>query len=678
MSGMRNLRNIGIIAHIDAGKTTTTERILYYTGMLHKIGEVDEGTTVMDYMIQEKERGITITSAATTCFWNDCQINIIDTPGHVDFTAEVQRSLRVLDGAVCLVCGVAGVQPQTETVWRQADQYHVPSIAFVNKMDRVGADFIKAAGSLREKLGANAIVMQLPIGSEDTFVGVVDLLENKAIYFDEESKGVKFSIGEPPEDMINEVREYRSILLDAVAETNDDLLEAYLSGEEIEVSKLKDALRKAVLQRKIVPVFCGSSFKNKGVQPLLDAIVNYLPSPTDVGEVIGYDIEVHDKEISRKAIDSEPFSALAFKIQSDQFVGKLTYIRVYSGTLRLGEQVLNAAIGKKERPSKLLRMFANKREEIQEIVAGDIVGIPGLKFVRTGDTLCNVAHPILYERINFAKPVINQSIEAKTLAEQEKLVDALQKMVDEDPTFEFFTDKESGQTIISGVGELHLEIIVDRLNREYNVPTRVGKPQVAYRETITSVIKEEGLFVRQQGNKNHYGHVVIEVSPNERSKGNVFVNEVDASVLPAQFVEAVRQSVHETLAVGPIAGYPIVDVKVTLIGGSTEKDNSTEMAYKVATSMALREACRKAAPITLEPIFSVEVLTPEEYVGEVITDLSSRRGRIEGIVQKGVSQAVIAEAPLSHLFGYVTRLRSITQGRASYSMTFAKYDTASM
>lgn len=678
MSAVQQLRNIGIIAHIDAGKTTTTERILFYAGMLRKIGEVDEGTAVMDYMVQEKERGITITSAAITCFWKGCQINIIDTPGHVDFTAEVQRSLRVLDGAVCLICGVAGVQPQTETVWRQAEQYSVPAIAFVNKMDRIGADFLKAVASIREKLGSNAVAMQLPIGAEDEFRGIVDLLENKAVYFDEDSQGVNFSVDLPPDNMAKEIVECRAKLLDAVIETDDALLEAYLAGEEIETQEIKRAIRSAVISRKILPVFCGSSFKNKGVQPLLDAVVDYLPSPIDKGLIAGFDAEHHDRYLVRKPQQDEPFSALAFKVQTDPFVGKLTYIRVYSGVVRAGEQILNASNGKKERLGKLLRMFANKREEISEINAGEIVGIPGLRFVRTGDTLCASAHPILYEKIDFARPVINQSIEAKTLAEQDKLLYALQKMVDEDPTFEFAIDKESGQIIISGVGELHLEIIVDRLNREYNIPTRVGKPQVAYRETITEAVIEEKTFDRQQGNKNQYGHVIIEIAPNERGKGNEFENRSNPADIPLQFVEAIRQSAIETLAVGPIAGYPLVDVIVRLIGGSTEKDVSTELAYRIAVSMAVREGCRKAVPTTLEPIFNVEVLTPEEYIGDVIADLGARGGRIEGIFQKNALQAVIAETPLSKLFGYVTQLRSMTQGRASYTMTFAKYDTASM
>ncbi len=677
MSNVHNLRNIGIIAHIDAGKTTTTERILFYTGMLHKIGGVDDGTAFMDYMIQEKERGITITSAATTCFWRNIQINIIDTPGHVDFTAEVQRSLRVLDGAVCLVCGVAGVQPQTETVWRQSEQYHVPAVAFVNKMDRVGANFNKAVESIVQKLGANAVPLQLPIGVEDDFIGLYDLLECKIIYFDNHTREDELSI-ELAHLLESEVSIARGKLLDAIVETDDVLLEKYLSGEEIEVNVLKDAIRKGVLKRSILPVLCGSSFRNKGVVQLLDAVVDYLPSPFERSEIQGYDVKNHDNLMFRRPIESDSFSSLAFKVQSDQYVGRLTYVRIYSGALKVGDQLLNASNEKKERVGKILRLHANKREEISEAQAGDIIGIPGLKNVRTGDTLCSISNPILFEKIYFAKPVINQSVEAKTLGEQEKLLEALQKMVDEDPTFEFVTDKESGQLIISGVGELHLEVIVDRLEREFNIPTRVGKPQVAYRETITSSIIEEGLFDRQQGNKNQFARVKLELSPNERGIGNRFENISVITEVPLQYVEAIKQSALESLAVGPVAGYPLIDVVIKLVGGTFEKEVTTEMACKIATSIAVKVASRNAAPIILEPFFNVEVLTPDEYVGDVIADLNSRNGRIESMLQKNSYQFVTAVAPLSKMFGYVTQLRSMTQGRASYTMTFSKYDTASM
>lgn len=673
---INKVRNIGIMAHIDAGKTTTTERILFLTGVVHKIGEVDDGTTVMDYMDQERERGITITSAATTCFWREHQVNIIDTPGHVDFTAEVQRSLRVLDGAIAVFCGVAGVQPQTETVWHQANTYNVPRIAYINKLDRVGANFERAVQMMRDRLNANPVVMQLPIENEDLFKGIVDLLNNKAYLFEEGSLGLKHNEIEIPADMLEKAAEMRLKLIESVSELDDELLEKYLNGEEPDVESLFKALRKGTIDSKIVPVFCGSSFKNKGVKFLLDAIVDYLPSPLDKNEVQGFEVEDHEKVIHLKIDESEKFSSLAFKIITDQFVGRLTFIRIYSGTLKLGMQVLNPAAEKKERVSKILRMYANRREEMTEAFAGDIVAIPGLKFARTGDTLCELQHPLLFEKIQFAEPVINQSIEAKTMADQDKLIDALTKLSEEDPTFKFYTDSESGQTIISGVGELHLEIIVDRIKREFNVAARVGKPQVAYRETVTASAEQEGKFERQQGTKGQFGHVVLLIEPNERGKGFEFENRTSITQIPKQYIASIEQSARESIAVGPIAGYTMIDVKVQLIGGSYDELNSSELAYKIATSMAIKDGVRKAQPIVLEPMFEVEVVAPEEYAGDVIADLSSRRGKIEGISQDGTLQTVKAGVPLSEMFGYVTQLRSMSQGRGVYTMTFSHYEPA--
>ncbi len=673
---INNVRNIGIMAHIDAGKTTTTERILFQTGVVHKIGEVDDGTTVMDYMEQERERGITITSAATTCFWREHQINIIDTPGHVDFTAEVQRSLRVLDGAIAVFCGVAGVQPQTETVWHQANMYNVPRIAYVNKLDRVGANFERVVQMMRDRLNANPVIMQLPIGNEDLFVGLVDLLNNKAYLFEEGSLGLKHNEVDIPAEMVEKAAEMRLKLIESVAELDDELLEKYLNGVEPTIDSIFQALRKGTIDSKIVPVFCGSSFKNKGVKFLLDAIVDYLPSPLDKKEVLGFEVEDHDKAVHLKIDESEKYSSLAFKIITDQFVGRLTFIRIYSGTLKIGMQVLNPGAEKKERVSKILRMYANRREEITEAFAGDIVAIPGLKFARTGDTLCELQHPLLFEKIQFAEPVINQSIEAKTMADQDKLIEALNKLSEEDPTFKFYTDSESGQTIISGVGELHLEIIVDRLKREFNVAARVGKPQVAYRETVTGSVEQEGKFERQQGTKGQFGHVVLLIEPNERGKGFEFENRTSITQIPKQFIASIEQSARESIAVGPIAGYTMIDVKVQLIGGSYDELNSSELAYKIATSMAIKDGVRKAQPIVLEPMFEVEVVAPEEYAGDVIADLSSRRGKIEGISQDGTLQTVKAGVPLSEMFGYVTQLRSMSQGRGVYTMTFSHYEPA--
>jgi elongation factor G len=671
-----NIRNIGIIAHIDAGKTTTTERILFYTGVVHKIGEVDDGTATMDYMEQERNRGITITSAATTCFWGSTQINIIDTPGHVDFTAEVQRSLRVLDGAVGLLCGVAGVQPQTETVWHQANTYKVPRIAFVNKMDRIGANFLRVVEMMREKLHVNAVPLQLAIGAEDKFVGVVDLLEQKAFTFDENEDGSIIREIPIPDDMTDEVQEYRQKAIEAIVEFDDELLERFFNNEEISIQELKKTIRSAVKNVSLVPVLAGSSFKNKGVQLLLNAIVDYLPSPNDVASIEGHPSAESDDVIVRSINDNEPFSALAFKILTDQFVGRLTFIRLYSGKLSVGETVYNPIIDKKERVQKLLRMHANRREEISEVFAGDIIAIPGLRFAKTGDTLCDLKNTIVYEKINFAEPVINQSIEAKTLAEQDKMFEALKKMAEEDPTFRYSIDEDSGQTIISGVGELHLEIIVDRLKTEFNIIAKAGKPQVAYRETIQATNRQDYTYQRTLASgKVQYGYVLVEVRPNEVGKGFQFVNNVsNQQAIPATFLQAIEEGAKEGSLVGPKVGYPLVDIVVTLEDIKIVEGESVDLGYKIATVSAIREALRNASPTILEPIFSVEITTPNETLGEVIADINSRRGRIEGIDQEGIMQVIKAKVPLSEMFGYVTTLRSITQGRDIYTMKFSHYE----
>ncbi len=667
------VRNIGIMAHIDAGKTTTTERILYYTGVLHRMGEVHEGTAFTDYMEQEKERGITITSAAVTCTWRDHTINIIDTPGHVDFTAEVQRSLRVLDGAIALFCAVAGVEPQSETVWHQASQYHVPRIAFVNKMDRVGANFSRVLEMMRSRLGAKPVAVQIPLGAEDTFEGVIDLLDRLAIVFDRDS-GEKFHVVPIPAEYAELAEEARQTLVEAVAEHDDDLLERYLAGSEISADELRSGLRKATLHLKVTPVFCGSAFKNKGVQQLLDGVLAYLPSPTDVGYTHGYSLKDHSVEELRKPEDNEAFSALAFKIITDPFVGRLTFIRIYSGSITAGEQVFNVTNEKKERAGKILRMSANKREELSAAYAGDIVAIPALRFTRTGDTLCDPKSPILLESIQFSDPVINQAVEARTLADQEKLTESLHRLSEEDPTFRFHTDAESGQTIISGVGELHLEILVDRLKREFNVPVKVGKPQVAYRETITALARAEGKFVRSNAGKNQFGQATVEVRPNDSGKGLEFKNELAPGVLPDQYVKSVEQGALEALKVGPLSGYPMIDVMAVLVDAAYNEEDATETAYAVAASIATKDACRSASAVIMEPVFTVEVVTPEEYVGEVIADLSSRSGMVQGISQRDILQVVTALVPLSQLFGYVTQLRSLTQGRGSYTMVFHGYE----
>ncbi len=672
---IRDIRNVGIMAHIDAGKTTTTERMLYYSGFVHKMGNVDEGNTVTDYMQQERERGITIVSAAITFFWNNHQINLIDTPGHVDFTAEVQRSLRVLDGAVAVFCGVAGVQPQSETVWRQADMYKVPRIAYVNKMDRIGADFEKTIQSIVDKLKAKAVPIQIPIGSSDSFAGIIDVIEKKAYYFEDETSGVNVIASNIPDEYITEVESRYSALLEALADFNDEIMLKYLNGEEVSTELIHETIRAATIHNSFIPVLCGSSFKNKGVQPLLDAVVHYLPSPLDRGETQGFTSQASHEVEHRQANENEPFSGLVFKVITDPFVGQLSFVRVYSGKVSVGERVHNSTVGKNERIGKLLRVAANKREEVTQVFAGDIIAIPAMKFARTGDTLCAVEHPILYEKIDFAEPVINQSIEVKTSSDQDKLVEALTKLSEEDPTFRFFNDAESGQTIISGVGELHLEIIVDRIKREFNVQTKVGRPQVAYRESLGGEVVQEGVFERTGANgKGQYAKVVLHVTPNERGKGNTAEIHSELTQIPKQYFEIILQSCLESLNVGPLSGYPMTDIHISVIGGDYIEDSANDIAYKIAASIATRDACRKAHPIMLEPVFSVEVVSPEDYIGDVIADLSSRRGRIEGIQQQQSTQAVEAIVPLAQMFGYVTTLRSITQGRGSYSMKFYGYD----
>ncbi len=670
---LEKTRNIGIMAHIDAGKTTTTERILYYTGVSHKIGEVHDGTATMDWMEQEQERGITITSAATTCTWKDNRVNIIDTPGHVDFTIEVERSLRVLDGAVAVFCSVGGVEPQSETVWRQADKYHVPRIAFINKMDRVGADFFRGVSMIKDRLKANPIPIQIPIGSEENYKGLVDLVTMKAIVWDEEALGAKFREETIPDELLELAQEYREKMIEEVSSHDDVLMEKYLAGEELSEAEIKLAIRQATIDIKICPVICGSAFKNKGVQPLLDAVLDYLPSPLDIPAIKGIDADT-EEEIERKASDSEPFAALAFKIMTDPFVGQLCFIRVYSGVLNAGSYVYNSTKGKRERVGRLLKMHANKREEIKEVYAGDIAAAVGLKYSTTGDTLCLEDKPVILESIEFPEPVISIAIEPKTKADQEKLGTSLSKLASEDPSFRVRTDEETGQTIISGMGELHLEIIVDRMMREFKVEANVGKPQVAYRETISKKVKVEGKFVRQSGGRGQYGHVWLEVEPQEPGKGYEFVDAIKGGVVPKEYIPAVNKGIIEALDSGVLAGFPVVDVKVTLIDGSYHDVDSSEMAFKIAGSMGFKEGCSKAAPVLLEPIMSVEVVVPEDYMGEVIGDLNSRRGRIMGMETRSGAQVVGAMVPLAQMFGYSTDLRSATQGRATYTMTFHHYE----
>ena len=670
---LERYRNIGIMAHIDAGKTTTTERILFYTGRTHRIGEVHEGTATMDWMEQEQERGITITSAATTCTWRDIRINIIDTPGHVDFTAEVERSLRVLDGAVAVFDAVHGVQPQSEKVWRQADKYGVPRICFINKIDKMGADFEHAVDTLRKRLNARPVAIQIPIGQEDKFRGVVDLLAMKAIIWNDETMGAEYDVEEIPAELKKKAEAFHAQLVETVAENDDDMLHKFLEGETISAAELKASLRKSTIGLKLFPVVVGTAFKNKGVQPLLDAVVDYLPSPLDTPETRGVDPD-SGKEIARKAEDKEPFSALAFKIMADPFVGQLTFIRVYSGHLQSGQSVLNSRTQKSERIGRLLKMHANKREDIQEILAGDICAVVGLRNVSTGDTICDERHPIRLESITFAVPVISVAVEPKTKADQEKMGMALAKLAQEDPTFKVHTDPDSGQTIISGMGELHLEIIVDRMMREYKVEANVGKPQVAYRETIRKHSEAEGKYIRQTGGKGQYGHAKIYLDPQPPGTGYEFVNDITGGSVPKEFIKPIDQGIREALEGGILAGYPMVDVKATLYDGSYHDVDSNEMAFKIAGSMAFKEAARKAGPAILEPIMAVEVVTPEEYLGDVMGDLSSRRGKIEGMNTRKDAQVIKAMVPLSEMFGYATVVRSMTQGRALYTMQFSHYE----
>lgn len=670
---LEKTRNIGIMAHIDAGKTTTTERILYYTGVTYKMGEVHEGTAVMDWMVQEQERGITITSAATTCFWKDYRINIIDTPGHVDFTVEVERSLRVLDGAVAVFDAVAGVEPQSETVWRQADKYRVPRIAFINKMDRVGADFAASVKSMKDRLGAKAVPVQLPMGAEDRFMGPIDLVSMKAILYKDETLGADYEVRDIPAEYAGEAKAQREKMIEFLADIDDGIMEKYLGGEEIAEADIKGALRRGTIGLKLTPVICGTAFKNKGVQQLLDAIVDYLPSPTEVLPVEGT-APGNGKKITRPARDDEPFSALAFKVVADPFVGQLTYIRVYSGVLAAGSTVLNSTKGTKERVGRLLKMHSNKREELKEVRAGDIAAAVGLKNTLTGDTLCDMKSPVLLESMVFPEPVISVAIEPKTKADQEKLSQALAKLAQEDPTFRVTVDEETGQTIISGMGELHLEIIVDRLLREFKVGGTVGRPQVAYRETVRNASKAEGRFIRQSGGRGQYGHVVLEIGPGEPGKGFAFENKIVGGAIPREFITPVEKGIKEAMDSGVLAGYPVVDVRAILHDGSFHEVDSSEMAFKIAGSMAFKEASRKASPVLLEPVMNVEVVTPEEYMGDVIGDLNARRGKIQEMTRRGAVQVIKATVPLSEMFGYATDLRSKTQGRATYTMQFARYE----
>ena len=669
---LEKYRNIGIMAHIDAGKTTTTERILYYTGKNYKIGEVHEGAATMDWMVQEQERGITITSAATTCFWNDCRINIIDTPGHVDFTVEVERSLRVLDGAVAVFDAVAGVEPQTETVWRQANKYNVPRMCFVNKMDRTGADFYRCVEMIRDRLDANDCVIQLPVGSESNFVGVIDLIEMNALIY-EDLLGEKYDIVDIPSDMVDRAQEYHHKLLENIANFDDELMEKYLDGKDIFPEEIRKSLRKATISGQTVPILCGSAFKNKGVQPMLDAVVHFLPSPLDIPPTTGTNLK-GDEIVTREPSDDAPFAALAFKIMSDPYVGKLTYFRVYSGTLEKGSTILNSTKDRKERIGRLLLMHANTREDIDSIFAGDIVAAVGLKNTTTGDTLCDPDKPIILESLVFPEPVIHVAVEPKTKADQDKLGKALYALSEEDPTFKVHTDEETGQTVISGMGELHLEVLVDRMLREFKVDANVGKPQVAYRETIRKgVDKVEMKYIRQSGGRGQYGHVVISLEPTGPGGGYEFVDKITGGVIPKEYIPAVDAGIREATASGVLAGYPTVDVRATLTYGSYHEVDSSEMAFKIAGSMAFKEAARRASPVLLEPIMSVEVVTPEDYMGDVIGDLSSRRGKVEGMDQRGASHVIRAQVPLSEMFGYATDLRSRTQGRATYTMQFNSY-----
>ena len=668
---LKDTRNIGIMAHIDAGKTTTTERILFYTGVNHKIGEVHEGAATMDYMEQEQERGITITSAATTAFWNGNRINIIDTPGHVDFTVEVERSLRVLDGAVAVFSAVDGVQPQSETVWRQADKYEVPRMAFLNKMDRVGADFNMCVNDIKEKLGGNGVPIQLPVGAEDSFEGIIDLITMKEYLFKDDTMGAAYDIADVRAELLEEAQAAREHMLESVVETDDELMEKYFGGEEITEEEIKKAIRIATISGVIVPVLCGTAFKNKGIQPLLDAVVAYMPSPLDVGSVKGIDPKT-EAPMERQPSDDEAFSALAFKILTDPFVGRLSFFRVYSGVLNKGSYVLNSTKGKKERMGRLLQMHANKREELDVVYSGDIAAAVGLKETTTGDTLCDENKPIILEKMEFPDTVIQIAVEPKTKADQEKMGTALAKLAEEDPTFKVTSNQETGQTLISGMGELHLEIIVDRMKREFKVEANVGKPQVAYRETINGAADVEEKYAKQSGGRGQYGHVKIKVEANP-DKGYEFINQITGGAIPREYIPAVDKGIQEALEAGVVAGYPVQDVKVTLYDGSYHEVDSSEMAFKIAGSMAIKKAMRAANPILLEPIFKVEVTTPEEYMGDVIGDLNSRRGQVSGMTDRNNAKIINAQVPLAQMFGYATDLRSKTQGRASYSMEFEKY-----
>ena len=672
---LEKTRNIGIMAHIDAGKTTTTERVLYYTGRSYKIGEVHEGTATMDWMVQEQERGITITSAATTCFWRDCRVNIIDTPGHVDFTVEVERSLRVLDGAVAILDAVSGVEPQTETVWRQADKYQVPRIVYVNKMDKTGADFDLCLRDIRQRLGARAVPIQLPIGREDEYVGLIDLIDQVGLVWDEgdETLGKEYKKVEIPAELSDLVKEYREKMIEGLAEVDEHLMEKYVHGGAISADELKAAVRKGTIAMTLFPVICGASFKNKGVQPLLDAVIDYLPSPLDIPAVTGINSETGTTE-ERKASDDAPFSALAFKIMNDQHVGQLVFLRVYSGTLEAGSGIYNSTKDKKERVGRLLRMHANKKEEVAGIAAGDIAAAIGLKLTTTGDTLCDPNKPVVLESMTFPEPVIAVAIEPKTRADEEKLGVALSRLALEDPTFRVTTEEETSQTLIHGMGELHLEIIVDRLLREFRVEANVGKPQVAYRETIRRKGEAQGKFVRQTGGRGQYGDVYIEVEPNEAGGGFVFENKIVGGSVPREYVPAVEKGIKEAMETGIMAGYPMVDIKVYLTDGSYHEVDSSEMAFKIAGSMGFKDACRKARPALLEPVMDVEVVTPEEYMGAIVGDLNSRRGRIVSMEARGTSQVIRANVPLATMFGYATEMRSMTQGRATYTMQFARYE----
>ena len=670
---LEKIRNFGIAAHIDAGKTTTTERILYYTGRTHKIGEVHEGAATMDWMEQERERGITICSAATYCKWQDMQFNIIDTPGHVDFTAEVERSLRVLDGAVVVFDSGNGVEPQSETVWRQADKYNVPRIVFSNKMDKIGADYFMVIDQIREKLGATPLTMQIPIGSESAFQGVVDLVQMKAYIWHGEELGAKFDVTDIPADLVDKAKELREKMIELIADYSDDVMNCYMEGKEPTIPQIKQAIRNATLQIKLIPVFCGTSFKNKGVQPMLDAVCDYLPSPLDRKDMHCVDANTNE-ETSRPADDNAPFAALAFKIQADPFIGKLTYIRVYSGTLQSGSYVFNPGKNSKERISRIVRMHSNNREEIKEVRAGDIAAVVGLKNTGTGDTLCDEAKPVILESMEFPEPVISVAIEPKSKADEEKLANALSRLAEEDPTFTVRSDEETNQTIISGMGELHLDVLVDRMRREFNVQANVGKPQVAYRETVRKTSEAEAKYIRQTGGRGQYGHVIITLEPLPPAKGFEFVNKIVGGVIPREYIPAVEKGIREALTSGVLAGYPVVDVRVTLTDGSFHEVDSSEMAFKIAGSMAFKDACKKANPVILEPIMKTEVMVPEDYMGDVIGDLNSRRGKIISMEPVNKIEHIKANVPLSEMFGYSTTLRSLTQGRGNYSMEPSHYE----